>query len=106
MNTCEICKEGECKACGACSCTPTGWLVLKRVTSAILIIGGINWALYGIFDFDIVEFLLGFGLAANIGYGLFGIVALYKIIVHVVRWINTDETSKPDPKKPIKFPEE
>jgi len=45
----------------------------------LLIIGGLNWGLIGLFKFDLVYFLLGSGLIADIVYILVGLAALYKI---------------------------
>ncbi|HEY1041495.1 MAG TPA: DUF378 domain-containing protein [Candidatus Paceibacterota bacterium] len=84
-NTCEICKEGECKECGACGCH-SHWHVLKRVTLIILVIGGINWSLYGLWNFNLVEFLFGYGFLAKVVYGLFGVAAVYKLIIHLIKW--------------------
>ena len=53
------------------------WLSWTAVI--LLIIGGLNWGLVGLFKFDLVYFLLGAGLLANIVYILVGLAALYKI---------------------------
>ena len=44
----------------------------------ILIIGGLNWALVGLFGFDIVAFIFGnFSIASRIIYVLVGVSAFY-----------------------------
>jgi uncharacterized membrane protein YuzA (DUF378 family) len=46
----------------------------------LLIIGGLNWGLYGVFDFDVVEALFGVRtVAAKVIYDLVGLSAIYKI---------------------------
>ncbi len=90
-HTCEICKEGECKTCGACGCTTSHWMVVKRITSGILIIAGINWALYGLLDFDIIEYIFGFGPIANIAYSIIGLCAIYKLVLHIIKYTKKAE---------------
>ncbi len=46
----------------------------------LVIIGGINWGLVGIFKFNLVEFLFAESLVANIIYTLVGISAIYTIV--------------------------
>lgn len=89
-NTCEICKEGECKECGACGCESHSHM-LKRVTLIILIIGGINWSFYGLLNFNLIEFLFGYGIVATIFYGLFGVTAVYKLVIHLIKWIGSKD---------------
>ena len=46
----------------------------------LLIIGGLNWALVGLFDFNLVAYLFGeMTSSARIVYVLVGICALYSI---------------------------
>jgi uncharacterized membrane protein YuzA (DUF378 family) len=45
---------------------------------ALLIVGGLNWALVGLFDFDLVSIFFSAGSpATRLVYVLFGIAALY-----------------------------
>jgi len=46
----------------------------------LVIIGGINWGLVGIFKLNLVEFLFAESLVANIIYTLVGISAIYTIV--------------------------
>lgn len=58
------------------------WL---HITAFILvIIGGINWGLFGLFDLDLVDAVFaGWSpFLANIIYVLVGISAVYLLIVH------------------------
>ncbi len=54
------------------------WDTLSMLTFALVIIGGINWGLVGLFDFNLVTMLTGFlpGLD-RIVYILVGLSALY-----------------------------
>jgi len=51
--------------------------MIDRIALLLLIIGGINWGLVGIFQFDLVAFL--FGGAAAIIYVLVAISAIWCI---------------------------
>jgi uncharacterized membrane protein YuzA (DUF378 family) len=61
--------------------------VLHIVTFILLIIGGLNWGLVGLFDFDLVTALLGNGAAetatssaaARVVYVLVALSALYQV---------------------------
>lgn len=63
--------------------------VLRKIALAILIIGGINWGLVGLFDFNLVAFLFdGFStMISRIIYSLVGIAA----VVTAVAWAIPDE---------------
>ncbi len=45
----------------------------------LIIIGGINWGLIGLFEFNLVEALFDESLVANVIYTLVGVSALYTI---------------------------
>ena len=50
------------------------------ISMALLIVGGINWGLVGLFDFDLVATLFGeMSLLSRIVYTLVGLSALYSI---------------------------
>jgi len=55
-------------------------MTLYHIAEILLIIGGINWGLVGVFDFNLVSFLLGTGLLANIVYGVVGASGIYLAI--------------------------
>ncbi len=56
--------------------------VLKWIAMILLIIGGLNWGLVGIFKFDLVAAILGpMTLIARIVYALVGLSAIYVIII-------------------------
>lgn len=56
--------------------------VLDFIVVILLIIGGLNWGLVGIFDFDLVGFIFGqMSILARIIYILVAISAIYQIIL-------------------------
>ncbi len=51
-----------------------------KIALVLLIIGGLNWGLVGLFNFDLVAFLLGrMTLLSRIVYVLVGVAALSKL---------------------------
>ncbi|MFZ5739684.1 hypothetical protein BJ123_111103 [Rhodopseudomonas thermotolerans] len=62
--------------------------IINALTLLLVIIGGLNWGLVGLFDFDLVTALLGNGAeetatssaAARIVYILVAISAVYQIV--------------------------
>ena len=47
----------------------------------LLIVGGLNWGLVGLFDFDLVVFLFGFSeMLVRIVYSLVGLAAVLQAI--------------------------
>lgn len=56
--------------------------MLLKTTLVLCIIGGINWGLVGIFDFNLVEYLFGAGSAlTRIVYILVSISALVDLYI-------------------------
>ena len=56
--------------------------VLDWVSLVLVIIGGLNWGLVGIFQFDLVAYLLGVAsLISNIVYILVALAAIYLLII-------------------------
>lgn len=57
---------------------------LKILIKALLIIGGLNWGLVGLFDYDLVAALFGkYSFLTKFIYILIGLAALYKIVIWV-----------------------
>ena len=53
---------------------------LDWLTLVLVIIGGLNWGLVGIFDFNLVSFIFGFVPSlVRVIYTLVGVSALYLI---------------------------
>lgn len=56
--------------------------ILDWVVLLLVVIGGINWGLVGVFHFNLVGFLVGdMTTAARIIYGLVGLAAIYLFLV-------------------------
>ena len=54
---------------------------------ALLALGGLNWGLVGIFNFDLVATILGsMTIPCRIVYALVGLAALYDIVAIKVIW--------------------
>ena len=54
--------------------------MLYKVCIALLIVGGINWGLIGILNFDLVAFIFGGGsLLSRIVYTIVGVAAICSI---------------------------
>jgi len=45
----------------------------------LLIVGGINWGLVGVFDFNLVTSIFGTGMFTSILYGAVGVAGLLKL---------------------------
>jgi uncharacterized membrane protein YuzA (DUF378 family) len=55
--------------------------ILNLIAITLLLIGGLNWGLVGLFDFDLVQFLFGeTPMIARAVYVLVGLAAIYKIV--------------------------
>ncbi|CAD7027963.1 hypothetical protein REJC140_02567 [Pseudorhizobium endolithicum] len=65
---------------------------LNIITLALLIVGGLNWGLVGLFSFDLVAAIFGAGsLLARIVYILVGVSAVYQIMP-LMGAVGTDKT--------------
>jgi len=55
--------------------------ILNKVTLLLLIVGGLNWGLVGLLDFDLVAALFGeMTLLSRVVYSLVGLSALFQLI--------------------------
>jgi hypothetical protein len=53
---------------------------LDWIAFVLLVVGGINWGLIGIFEFDLIEAIFGeLLIMSEVIYALIGISALYQI---------------------------
>jgi uncharacterized membrane protein YuzA (DUF378 family) len=51
------------------------------VAAVLLVVGGLNWGLVGLLNFDLVAALFGAGsILARVVYGLVGLSAVYQIV--------------------------
>lgn len=56
---------------------------LHIVAFILVIVGGINWGLFGAFGFDFVDYVFGgFPTVAEIIYVLIGVSAVYLAVTH------------------------
>jgi uncharacterized membrane protein YuzA (DUF378 family) len=53
---------------------------LYWIALVVLIIGGLNWGLVGLFSFNLVEFLFGLTLLTRLIYILVGAAAVWVLI--------------------------
>lgn len=54
---------------------------LNLITLVLLIVGGLNWGLVGLFDFDLVAALFGeMSALSRIVYVLVGLSAIYQLL--------------------------
>ncbi len=54
---------------------------LDVIAAILVIIGGLNWGLIGLFDFNLVEFLFAqVPVLVRIIYSVVGLAALYQIV--------------------------
>jgi uncharacterized membrane protein YuzA (DUF378 family) len=68
---------------------------LDWIAAILVIIGGINWGLIGLFAFDLVAAIFGeMSILSRIIYTLVGIAALYMIYT-VTKWNRDDTTPRP-----------
>ncbi len=52
--------------------------VLGKVAMVLLVIGGLNWGLVGLFDFDLVAAILGdMTMLSRVVYSVVGVSAVY-----------------------------
>ena len=68
---------------------------LKSLFLLLVIVGGLNWLLVGLFQFDLVAAITGntFGetnVLSSIVYGLVGVSAI-ALVPTLLRWIGSDE---------------
>jgi len=54
---------------------------LDVIATILLVIGGLNWGLVGLFDFNLVKAIFGEGAFARIIYTIVGLAAVYDAIL-------------------------
>lgn len=60
-------------------------MIAAMVSTIILIFAGLNWALVGIFDWNMVTAIFGYSLFTRIFYAVLGLAALYMIFYTVMQ---------------------
>ena len=59
---------------------------MKHLVAILLIVGGINWGLIGLFDFDLVQAILGsWPLLVKIVYILVGLAGVVGLVQYVAK---------------------
>ncbi len=58
---------------------------LYWIALILVVIGGINWGLVGLFDFNLVTAIFGNSIITTIIYVLVALAALYLIVIAVTR---------------------
>jgi uncharacterized membrane protein YuzA (DUF378 family) len=53
---------------------------LDVVAAVLLVIGGLNWGLYGLFQTDLVNTLFGGSFLATLVYVLVGLAAVWQVV--------------------------
>ena len=54
---------------------------INKITLLLLIVGGLNWGLVGLFEFDLVAALFGeMSLLSRLVYSLVGVSALWQLV--------------------------
>lgn len=53
--------------------------IIDKIAMVLVIIGGLNWGLYGLMGMDLVATIFGSGTLATIVYVLVGLAAIYAI---------------------------
>ena len=53
--------------------------VVDWIAFVLLVIGGLNWGLFGLFKLDLIDSIIGAGLIADIIYVIVGVSALYML---------------------------
>ncbi|MEK6925981.1 MAG: DUF378 domain-containing protein [Nanoarchaeota archaeon] len=54
--------------------------VIDWIAMVLVIIGGLNWGLVGLFNFNLVETIFGVGTVADVVYTLVGLSAIWMIV--------------------------
>ncbi len=59
--------------------------IVDVVAAILLVVGGLNWGLVAVMDFDLVAFIFGMGfgqtsMLSKVVYGLVGLSALYQAL--------------------------
>ncbi len=65
---------------------------MDQVILAMLIFAGVNWGLWGVFEFNLVYYLFGKEWVNRLIYFLFGVCAVYMTVIWKrigIRWTET-----------------
>ncbi|MBR6411781.1 MAG: DUF378 domain-containing protein [Alphaproteobacteria bacterium] len=54
--------------------------IITQIALGLVIVGGLNWGLVGLFDWNLVGFLFGTGFLSRLIYSLVGLGAVWLIL--------------------------
>lgn len=60
-------------------------VIANIVALSIMILGGINWFLVGVFSWNLVTWIFGVGVVTRIIYAIVGLAAIWMLIQLIVR---------------------
>ena len=72
-------------------------IIANIIALSVLILGGLNWFLVGVFSWNLLSWIFGVGVFVRILYALVGLAAIWMLIQFIVRrtrLFNTDDTMK------------
>lgn len=52
---------------------------MDKIAFILVIIGGLNWGVFGFFGYNFIYALVGSGLKANVIYSIIGVASLYMV---------------------------
>ena len=60
-------------------------IIANIIALSLLIVGGINWLLVGIFSWNLVTWIFGVGVFARIIYVIVGLAAIWLLVQLIIR---------------------
>jgi len=60
-------------------------VIANIVALALIIVGGINWFLVGVFSWNLVTWIFGVGVITRIIYAIVGLAAIWMLIQLIMR---------------------
>ena len=70
-------------------------IIANIIALCVLVLGGVNWMLVGVFSWNLLTWIFGAGIFVRILYALVGLAAIWMLIQLLVRRLNLfakDET--------------
>jgi uncharacterized membrane protein YuzA (DUF378 family) len=55
--------------------------IIELIVVILLLVGGLNWGLVGLFDFNLVATLFPKSMIPKVVYSLIGLAAVYRIVM-------------------------
>lgn len=70
-------------SCGFDASGETKMKNIELIATFLLLLGGLNWGLVGIFNYNLVTTLMGDGTMTHILYGLVGAATVWHMMMHM-----------------------